>query len=242
MIKVEFQTPAAGTPVKLQRKLGRRSVVSIDNVFNIDEDTYYEFFTAKTYRPDIDAEAVLTELDEIVDYQLEFIGNGARFFRVRALVSESCPNPCIIRTMLQHRVFPHRVYLNDGRHYNVIASIESWDHLKELGDMIESTYGGFHLDGINQHENSFFDCLQSTNIQDCLSDTQLELLKEAYSMGYFEIPRAVTADDVATQLNISQATFSEQLRKTLTQMLESMFGTKSRATLDRETVDVNLKQ
>lgn len=224
MIKVGFQTPAAGTPVKLQRQLGNQSLLTIDNVFNIDDSRFYEFFTGKTYKSNVDIESVLTKSDEIVEYQIQFLGHKPQSFRIRALIAESCPNPCIIRTMLQHRVFPHKVYLNDGNHYNVIAGVESWDHLKELGELMESTYGGFQLESINQSDNSFFDCLQPKDIKERLSEGQLELLEVAYRTGYFDVPRSVTADEVAAELDISQATFSEQLRKTLTQLFEDIFG------------------
>lgn len=44
-----------------------------------------------------------------------------------------------------------------------------------------------------------------------LTDRQLEVLRTAYELGYFEQPRAANATEVAEALDITQSTFSEHL-------------------------------
>lgn len=44
-----------------------------------------------------------------------------------------------------------------------------------------------------------------------LTDRQLEVLRAAYELGYFEQPRAANATEVAEKLGITQSTFSEHL-------------------------------
>lgn len=57
-----------------------------------------------------------------------------------------------------------------------------------------------------------------------LTDRQLEVLKTAYAMGYFERPRSANATDVAERLGVDPSTFSEHLstaqRKLLGDLLE----------------------
>lgn len=55
---------------------------------------------------------------------------------------------------------------------------------------------------------------------DGLTDCQHEALRTAYEMGYFEIPRTTSLDDVATELGITASSLSERLRRAQTQLLE----------------------
>jgi len=45
----------------------------------------------------------------------------------------------------------------------------------------------------------------------CLTDRQQEVMRKAYSMGYFEHPRESTGEEVAEELGVSVSTFSEHL-------------------------------
>lgn len=46
-----------------------------------------------------------------------------------------------------------------------------------------------------------------------LTPAQVEAVRAAYRMGYFEVPREVTADAVATELGVSKSAFLERLRR-----------------------------
>lgn len=50
-------------------------------------------------------------------------------------------------------------------------------------------------------------------LQDSLSDRQREVLDLARSRGYYSWPRAVSASDLATELDVSESTLLEHLRK-----------------------------
>ncbi|WP_416841633.1 helix-turn-helix domain-containing protein [Haloferax sp. DFSO52] len=54
-----------------------------------------------------------------------------------------------------------------------------------------------------------------------LTPAQEESLHVAYEMGYFELPRTITAVDVAEELDISKSAFLERLRRAQ----QSLFGT-----------------
>lgn len=48
---------------------------------------------------------------------------------------------------------------------------------------------------------------------DDLTDRQREVLRTAYDMGYYEVPREVTTDDVAADLNVDSSTVTEHLQR-----------------------------
>jgi hypothetical protein len=56
---------------------------------------------------------------------------------------------------------------------------------------------------------------------DGLTDPQHEALRTAYGMGYFDIPRRASLDDVATELGITASSLSERLRRAQTHLVET---------------------
>jgi len=56
---------------------------------------------------------------------------------------------------------------------------------------------------------------------DGLTDPQREAVRTAYEMGYFEIPRTATLEDVADELGISASACSERLRRAQTALVET---------------------
>ncbi|WP_251341566.1 helix-turn-helix domain-containing protein [Haloplanus halophilus] len=56
---------------------------------------------------------------------------------------------------------------------------------------------------------------------DGLTDPQREALRAAYGMGYFEIPRDASLDDVAAELGITASALSERLRRAQTHLVET---------------------
>jgi hypothetical protein len=60
---------------------------------------------------------------------------------------------------------------------------------------------------------------------DGLTDRQHEALRIAYELGYFDIPRQASLEDVAAELNISPSSVSERLRRAQTQLIEETVAT-----------------
>lgn len=56
-----------------------------------------------------------------------------------------------------------------------------------------------------------------------LTARQLEVLRTAYEMGYFERPRGANATEVAAELGIGQSTFAEHLAAGQTKLLGDVF-------------------
>jgi hypothetical protein len=56
---------------------------------------------------------------------------------------------------------------------------------------------------------------------DGLTDPQREALRIAYELGYFEVPRRASLDDVAEELGVSASSVSERLRRAQTHLVET---------------------
>ncbi|WP_311174114.1 helix-turn-helix domain-containing protein [Halobellus ordinarius] len=60
---------------------------------------------------------------------------------------------------------------------------------------------------------------------DGLTDRQREALRIAYELGYFDIPRQASLEEVATELDITPSSVSERLRRAQTQLIEETVAT-----------------
>lgn len=60
---------------------------------------------------------------------------------------------------------------------------------------------------------------------DGLTNRQNEALRIAYELGYFDIPRQASLEDVATELHISPSAVSERLRRAQMQLIEETVAT-----------------
>lgn len=58
-----------------------------------------------------------------------------------------------------------------------------------------------------------------------LTDGQSEALRTAYELGYFDIPRGASLEDVAAELGISASAVSERLRRAETRLIEETVAT-----------------
>ncbi|MFC7043890.1 helix-turn-helix domain-containing protein [Halonotius sp. GCM10025705] len=60
---------------------------------------------------------------------------------------------------------------------------------------------------------------------DGLTNHQQEALRTAYEMGYFDIPRRASLQEVAAELDISASSVSERLRRAQTRLIEETVAT-----------------
>lgn len=60
---------------------------------------------------------------------------------------------------------------------------------------------------------------------DGLTDNQQEALRTAYELGYFDIPRRASLEEIAAVLDISASSVSERLRRAQTQLIEETVAT-----------------
>ncbi|MFT4946361.1 MAG: putative DNA binding protein [Natronomonas sp.] len=60
-------------------------------------------------------------------------------------------------------------------------------------------------------------------VRDGLTDRQFEVIRTAYAAGYYEWPREATGEEIAAELGISSATFSEHVHAAERNLLTALF-------------------
>lgn len=78
------------------------------------------------------------------------------------------------------------------------------------------TAASFSLLGLSNSE-----ALAESTPADGMTDCQREALRTAYEMGYFEIPRTASLNDIADELGITASSLSERLRRGQAHLVES---------------------
>lgn len=71
------------------------------------------------------------------------------------------------------------------------------------------------------------------NPDDGLTDAQREAIRTAHEMGYFDIPRKASLDDVAGELAISASSLSERLRRAQSHLIEAHVDDRPPSANDR---------
>jgi len=94
------------------------------------------------------------------------------------------------------------------------ANREAFDKFREFWQR----NGGFRLHRLTRDGDS-------EPAGDGLTDRQREALRIAYERGYFDIPRRVSLEEVATELDISPSSASERLRRAQTQLIQESVAT-----------------
>jgi hypothetical protein len=59
---------------------------------------------------------------------------------------------------------------------------------------------------------------------DALTDRQLEVIQTAYDMGFYDVPREASINDVATEIDLDGATVSEHLQRAERNLLSHQFS------------------
>lgn len=62
---------------------------------------------------------------------------------------------------------------------------------------------------------------------EAVTDRQREVLETAHDLGYFEVPRAVTTEAVAAELDLSPATVREHLQRAQRNVMKTVLGSKA---------------
>jgi predicted DNA binding protein len=61
------------------------------------------------------------------------------------------------------------------------------------------------------------------NPQDGMSGCQQEAIQTAYEMGYFDVPRTASQEDIADELGITASSLSERLRRAESKIVKNIF-------------------
>jgi predicted DNA binding protein len=225
MLRIEFQIRLAGISSRIIDIDHQVGSVEIDNALPVAGDSVFLFLTAQ-----FDSDISKTDLAEkISDIQIVAmskaeINQHTYYLSVVAPLSDAS----VLSILTENQAIPHRI-VGRNAHLDVIASVRDWNHLKEVAGTIEDKHGSLELVGTTQTETIGFP-LGGNKIKQSmsgkLSDKQLEVLETAYKMGYFKVPQEVTAEEIASELDISRSTLSERLRRVEHNFCELLFGTQ----------------
>lgn len=69
-----------------------------------------------------------------------------------------------------------------------------------------------------------------TSHLDSLTDRQQEIVQTAFSMGYYEVPREASTDDIAREVDLDPSTVSEHLQRAEHNLLSQLFQKSGRST------------
>ena len=199
--------------------------VELDNAMYTGNDHWYQHLTITS---ELDRSTLRERLSAVVD---RVTGISAAEFdddTYYVLVRVEEPEPFVVTSVARTGAIPHRVWLLDG-HLSVTASVSDWSHLRRVADRLEDDYRTFDLLSSAQAETMGFP-LGNHNfkhaVHSSIPASQLELLRTAHREGYFDVPRSVTAAELADTVGISQSTLSERLRRAQDALLGVMFGSQ----------------
>lgn len=223
MLRIEFQIRLAGIPSQLFEIDEQVESIEIDNALPVAGDTIFLFLTSQ-FDSNISEEDLSKQLSgiQIVDMTQAEMTQHMYYLGVMADFSDAS----VLSLLTENQAIPHRI-VGKNAYLEIIASVRDWNHLKEVATTIEDTHGSLELIGTTQTESIGFP-LGSNKIKQSmagkLSGEQLELLETAYQMGYFKVPQEVTAEEIASELDISRSTLSERLRRVEHSVCALLFG------------------
>jgi predicted DNA binding protein len=165
---------------------------------------------------DVDAfEAAVTAVDIVVDYAIEPVTDDAFYAYVR---DEATPG---LRAMLDPLenggvvVVPPIVYHGDGT-----VTLTAFGPSEEMQGVFERTPAPIELDveAVGSLESM-------TSLADArLSSRQRAAVDAALALGYYEVPREASVEDVADELACAPSTAAEHLRKAESTLVRSSLG------------------
>jgi predicted DNA binding protein len=223
MLRIEFQIRIAGISSQILDIDDQVGSVEIDNALPVAGDSVFLFLTAQ-FTSDVSKEALAEKLPnvQILNISKADMNQHTYYLGVVAALSDAS----VLSLLTENQAIPHRI-VGQNAHLDVVASVRDWNHLKEVAGTIEDEHGSLELVGTTQTETPGFP-LGGHKIKQSmsgkLSDKQLEVLETAYKMGYFKVPQEVTAEEIASELDISRSTLSERLRRVEHNFCELLFG------------------
>lgn len=208
--------------------------IEFENAFYADEGDWIESLLVTTGSP-FDPESVLTELSRVELFHHKQVSADSvdrMIYRLTVVAHE--PYPFLLGLILRGTAIPNRLQLHDG-HFDGVVTVKEWEMFQALAERIQDQYGQFELLSVNQVETAG-EALGSGQLgrvlRNELSQEQLTVLQTAHRLGYFDVPRRASADDIATELDIAQSTLSERLRLAEKQLFDIVFLVSENETAD----------
>lgn len=211
---------------KLDDRLDGVRSIELDNAFYIEDGKWIESLTISS-TTDFDPYETVSEIWGVSTFYTHEIPTGPSNITVRRLtIIANESYPFILGMVLRREAIPNRIVLQ-GHEVEVVATIRNWGGFRSLTDDLEESLGTFELQSVSQIEIPG-EPLSSGRITEVLttklSDKQFAVLETAYEIGYFDVPRTASMNDIAEKLNVSQSTASERLRVAERNLLTLLYG------------------
>src|SRR5699024_10706564 len=146
--------------------------------------------------------------------------------RLTLVANESYP--FILGLVLRREAIPNRIVLQ-GTEFEAIVTARNWEAFRALADELEDSLGAVELQSVSQIANPG-EPLDGGRITEFvttkLADEQLAVLETAYELGYFDVPRTASTNEIAEALDVSQSTASERLRVAERNLLTLLYGSR----------------
>lgn len=160
-------------------------------------------------------ERAMQEIPEVVDYDMERIDERSCYVYVRDMTTDSLQemlNPISSGGII---VVPPIEYEPDG---TVVLSMFGSDEevqaaIEDISVPIEVT-----IEAVGSLAGT------TAVIEGHLTDRQHEVIQTAVELGYYDIPRSASQEDVAVELECASSTIAEHLRKAEARILRSQFA------------------
>ena len=199
--------------------------IEFENAFYADEGNWIESLLV-TSGSSFDPESVLSGLSRVELFHHGRVVSGETEPTYRLTVVAHEPYPFLLGVILRENAIPNRLELL-GTHFHGVVTVKEWEGFRTLADRIQAQFGRFELLSVNQVDTTG-EPLGSGQIgralRNELSPEQLNVLRTAHRMGYFDVPRRASADDIATELDIAQSTLSERLRHAEKRLFDLVFS------------------
>lgn len=199
--------------------------IEFEKVFYADEGDWIESLLVTSGSP-FDPESAVANLSRVELFHSERVSADSSdrpTYRITVVAHE--PYPFLLGVILRGQALPNRLELHDS-HFDGVVTVKEWEAFRALADKITEQFGQFELLSVVQVETTG-ESLGSGQLdrvlRNELSEEQLVVLQTAYRMGYFDVPREASADDIATELDIAQSTLSERLRLAEKRLFDIVF-------------------
>ncbi|WP_090375822.1 helix-turn-helix domain-containing protein [Natronobacterium texcoconense] len=128
-------------------------------------------------------------------------------------------HPCIVHELINNGLIVETLRYRDGAAM-IFGAVVGRDVLKGVMEAAGETVG-VQLERIYPLES---EAREVPSQRWDLTPAQEECIRTALEMGYFEIPRAVSTEEVAAELGISKSAFLERLRRGEQALVQQIFS------------------
>ncbi|MFW5957141.1 MAG: helix-turn-helix domain-containing protein [Natronomonas sp.] len=202
--------PESGSIGTVGTLLADESAVTRECILHINRLKDGSVVTLTQYRGDADRlETILEDADNVLRYDISKLDEG-----MQAYVHS---NPTESTAALLELVNEHEFVLDtpiecrrDGGYQIALIGEE-----RNIREVIQNIPEGIRveLERLSEYDP------EASELTSLLTDRQQEILERAVELGYYEVPRRATHEDIADSVGVSTTTIGEHLRKIEARML-----------------------